>query len=137
VAFDGDWPAFVQKLGLTGMAGMVARHGEMESFDNNHLMLVVPETHRMYAEKAYADKLKAELMQHFGPSFRLTVRMGSTKGVSIAAERSRDAAQKQAKAAEAIEGDPFVRDLVRDLGAEVIPTSIRPSEDAGNPPNER
>jgi hypothetical protein len=29
------------------------------SFENNHVELVVPETHKMYAEKAYQDKLKA------------------------------------------------------------------------------
>jgi DNA polymerase III subunit gamma/tau len=129
VPYEGDWTAFVQKLGLTGMAGMVARHGEVASFDNNHLELVVPESHRMYAEKAYQDKLKSELAPHFGANFRLTVRVGDTRGVSIAATRSKADAQRQAKAAEAIEDDPFVRDLVRDLGAEVVPTSIRPPED--------
>src|SRR5438132_1836865 len=60
-AFDGDWPALVERLGLTGMAGMAARHGELVRFEGNHLELVVAESHRMYAEKAYQDKLKAEL----------------------------------------------------------------------------
>ena len=32
MSFDGDWPALVERLGLTGMAGMVARHGELVSF---------------------------------------------------------------------------------------------------------
>jgi len=61
---------------------------------------------------------------------RVTVRVGSTSGTSVAAARSRDLAQKQASAAEAIEDDPFVRDLVRDLGAEVVTSSIRPADDA-------
>ena len=122
---------------LTGMAGMVARHGELESFENNHLQLVVPETHRMYAEKPYQDKLKAELVPQFGPTFRLSVRVGKTEGLSIAAAKSREMAQKQAKAAEAIEADPFVRDLVNDLGAQVVSSSIRPPEDGGNPNEKR
>ncbi|HET7730207.1 MAG TPA: DNA polymerase III subunit gamma/tau [Usitatibacter sp.] len=130
IAFEGDWPAFVEKLGLTGMAGMVARHGELAAFENNHLELTVPEGHRVYAEKAYVDKLKSELLPHFGANLRLTVRVGSTSGTSIAAARSRELARKQASAAEAIEDDPFVRELVRDLGAEVVPSSIRPAEDS-------
>ena len=130
VAFDGDWSALVERLGLTGMSGMVARHGELVSFANNNFELVVPETHRMYAEKAYQDKLKADLQKHFGNGVRLTVRVGTTNGNSVAAARSRDLAQKQASAAEAIEDDPFVRDLVRDLGAEVVTSSIRPADDA-------
>ena len=136
-AFDGDWPGFVQRLNLTGMAGMAARHAELVSFENNHLQLVVPETHRMYGEKAYQDKLKAELAPHFGESFRLTVTVGKTGGNSIAAARSREMAQKQAQAAEAIEEDPFVRDLVNDLGAQVVSSSIRPPEDGGNPNEKR
>ena len=131
VAFDGDWPALVERLRLTGMAGMAARHAELDSFQNNHLELVVPETARVYAEKAYQDKLKADLAASFGPGFRLSVRVGATAGASVAAAKSRETAQKQASAAEAIEEDPFVRDLVRDLGAEVVPSSIRPADGAG------
>ncbi len=130
VAFDGDWPALVERLHLTGMAGMAARHAELGSFQNNHLELLVPETDRVYAEKPYQDKLKADLAAHFGAGFRMSVRVGATGGASVAAAKSREMAEKQASAAEAIEEDPFVRDLVRDLGAEVVPSSIRPA-DAG------
>jgi len=139
VPFDGDWPAFVERLNLTGMAGMVARHGELASFENNHLQLVVPESHRMYAERAYQDKLKAALAPHFGPALRLTVRVGDTSGGSLVAAKSREMAVRQADAAEAIEDDPFVRDLVRDLGAEVVSSSIRPAEDGapGNPSSDK
>jgi DNA polymerase-3 subunit gamma/tau len=134
VAFDGDWPGLVERLGLTGMAGMVARHGELVSFSNGNIELVVPESHRMYAEKAYQEKLKAELQKHFGASTRLTVRVGSTNGNTVVAAKSREMAQKQASAAEAIEDDPFVRDLVRDLGAEVVTSSIRPADGSAGPP---
>ncbi|MGZ5087099.1 MAG: DNA polymerase III subunit gamma/tau [Usitatibacter sp.] len=135
--FDGDWPALVERLHLTGMSGMAARHAELGSFQNNHLELLVSEAHRVYAEKPYPDKLKAELAAHFGPGFRLSVRVGDTAGASVAAARSREMAEKQASAAEAIEEDPFVRDLVRDLGAEVVPSSIRPADDAGQPTSEK
>jgi DNA polymerase-3 subunit gamma/tau len=139
VPFEGDWPAFVERLNLTGMAGMVARHGELASFENNHLQLVVPESHRMYAERAYQDKLKAALAPHLGPALRLTVRVGDTSGGSLVAAKSREMAVRQADAAEAIEDDPFVRDLVRDLGAEVVSSSIRPAEDGapGNPSSDK
>ncbi len=128
VEFDGDWQGLVDRLNLTGMAGMVARHGELVSHESGNFELVVPETHRMYAERAYQDKLKGELQRHFGAGARLTVRVGSVAGESLAARSSKEMAQRQASAAEAIEGDPFVRDLVRDLGAEVVASSIRPAE---------
>ena len=128
--FEGDWASYVAKLNLTGLAGMVARHGELVSFENNKLELVVPEAQRMYAERAYQEKLHAELAPHFGPGFRLVVRVGPTAGSSLAAVRSRENDQRRESAAEAIDSDPFVRELVRDLGAEVVPSSIKPA-DAG------
>ena len=132
-----DWPAFVERTGLTGMAGMAARHAELGSFANNHLELVVPETHRMYAEKSYIDKLRGELTPHFGSNFRLSVRVGETGGKSVAAVKTREMEKRQASAAEAIEEDPFVRSLVQDLGAEVVPSSIRPADTPGNPTSDK
>ena len=134
--FAGDWPGWVERSGLTGMAGMAARNAELASFENGHLVLVVPEGQRLYADKPYQDKLRAELTARFGEKFRLTMKVGTTSGTSVAAVKSREAEQQQAKAATAIEADPFVRDLVRDLGAEVVPSSIRPP-DAGDPTSDK
>jgi DNA polymerase-3 subunit gamma/tau len=134
--FDGNWAGLIERMNLTGMAGMAARNAELTSFANNHLELVVPESHRMYAEKAYVDKLKSELAPYFDANLRLTIRVGTISGNTVAAALSREMEKKQASATEAIEDDPFVRDLVRDLGAEVVPSSIRPlDEAAGNPTN--
>jgi DNA polymerase-3 subunit gamma/tau len=130
IAFDGDWPAFVERLSLSGMAGLLARHGELVSCEGNHLQLVVPEAQKMYAEKAYQDKLKSELSTQFGQGFRLTVRVGPTRGASVAAARSVESQRRLESAAQAIEQDPFVRDLVREMGAQVVPSSIRPAGEA-------
>src|SRR6476619_2734375 len=81
--FDGNWPALVERMNLTGMARMAAQHAEFGSFENNHLELVVPESQRMYAEKPYLEKLKAELTPHFGANLRLSMRVGTTAGNSL------------------------------------------------------
>ena len=126
-AFAGDWTAFVERQNLSGMAGLLARYGEMDSFDGNHLHLVLPEAHRMYAEKSYQDKLKAELAPQFGAGFRLSVRVGETRGRSVAAVRGVEAQKRIDGAAAALESDPFVRDLVEGMGAQVVASSIRPA----------
>jgi DNA polymerase-3 subunit gamma/tau len=128
--FDGNWAGLIERMNLTGMAGMAARNAELTAFANNHLELVVPESHRMYAEKAYVEKLKSELAPYFDANLRLTIRVGAISGNTVAAALSREMEKKQASATEAIEDDPFVRDLVRDLGAEVVPSSIRPLDEA-------
>ncbi len=130
-AFDGDWPALVARLGLTGMAGMLARNAELSSFANNCLELVVPEAQKIYAERPYLEKLQGELAPVFGPGLRLSVRIGGTNGKSLAAVRSKEEEERRASAAQALESDPFVRELVRDFGAEVVASSIRPAGEGG------
>ncbi len=128
-AFEGDWTAFVERQNLSGMAGLLARYGELDSFAGNHLQLVLPEAHKMYAEKSYQDKLKAALAPQFGAGFRLSVRVGETKGKSVAAVRGEEAQKKLDGATAALESDPFVRDLVEGMGAQVVTSSIRPAGD--------
>ena len=128
-AFEGDWTAFVERQNLSGMAGLLARYGELDAFAGNHLQLVLAEAHKMYAEKSYQDKLKAALAPQFGDGFRLSVRVGETKGKSVAAVRGEEAQKKLDGAAAALESDPFVRELVEGMGAQVVTSSIRPAGD--------
>jgi DNA polymerase-3 subunit gamma/tau len=90
---------------------------------------VVPEAQRMYAEKSYQDKLRAEIAPKFGPGFRLTVRVGPTAGNSVAAVRGVEAQKRLDGAMAALESDPFVRDLVEGMGAKVVAASVRPVGD--------
>jgi DNA polymerase-3 subunit gamma/tau len=134
--FEGDWTAFVESESLTGMAGLLARHAELAAHDGGHFQLVLPEASRMYAEKPYLDKLKAELAARFGGGVRLTVRVGETAGVSVAAVRNSDAQRRLESATQSIETDPFVRELVDGMGAQVVPASIRPAAEAPSEANE-
>ncbi|MGE0357574.1 MAG: DNA polymerase III subunit gamma/tau [Burkholderiales bacterium] len=135
-AFDGNWAAFVEGQSLSGMAGLLARYGELESFEGNHLQLVVPEAHRMYADKPYQAKLKAEIGPRFGAGFRLSVRVGETRGRSVAEVRGVEAQRRLDGAAAALQDDPFVKDLVEGMGAQVVASSIRPAGDGPPSANE-
>jgi DNA polymerase III subunit gamma/tau len=130
VPIGGNWVEFVERQNFSGMAGLLARYGEMISFESNHLQLALPESQRMYAEKAYQEKLRAELATQFGAGFRLSVKVGQTTGSSVAAIRGSESQKRLDVAAAALERDPFVRDLVDGMGAQVIGSSIRPAGEA-------
>ncbi len=125
--FDGDWPAFVGRLSLSGMAGMLAKQCEFQAFDNGVLELVVPAAQKHLAEKAYQEKLRSELASHLGSGLRLNIRIGEIQGASLAAHEARARTKQQADAEAAIEQDPFIKDLRQDFGAEVLRESIRPA----------
>ena len=53
-------------------------------------------------------------------------RSGPSSGNTLAEIRDRDNEQKLNQAAQAIDGDPFVRDLIDNFGARVVPSTIKP-----------
>ncbi len=127
-AFDGDWPALVERLGLSGMAGLLARHAELSAYEGNHLVLVLAEANKAYADKSYVDKLKAALVPGLGAGWRVTVKVGGAAGTSIAAKQGFEEQKRHDSAVAAIEQDPFVRDLVEGMGAKLMPQSIQPTD---------
>jgi DNA polymerase-3 subunit gamma/tau len=87
---------------------------------------MVPEAQKHLLDKAYQDKLKAELAPHLPARLRINIRAGTLEGKSLAAIEHREREALQAKALAAIESDAFVKDLMTDFGAEINPASIKP-----------
>ena len=130
--FNGDWPGFLARLNFNGMAGMLAKQCEFLSFAGGILELALPVAQKHLAEKAFQEKLKSELLPHFGANLRLNIRIGdvadkSNAGNSLAAVENRERSDRQVAAEAAILADPFINSLKQDFGAEVLPSSIRPA----------
>ena len=127
IFIDDDWPAFVARLNLSGLAGMLAKQCEFKSFANGVLELILPGAQKHLADKPYQEKLKSELLQHLGSNLRLNIRVGDVSGGSLAAHEDRERSQQQKAAEAAIDEDPFIKNLKQDFGAEVVRASIRPA----------
>ncbi|MGH8670954.1 MAG: DNA polymerase III subunit gamma/tau C-terminal domain-containing protein, partial [Burkholderiales bacterium] len=124
--FDSDWPGLVARLQLGGMARMLAQHCELTGHGEGGLELSVPEEHKHLLDKSYQDKLKAALNEYFGKPYRISIKAGQTNGMSPVALDEREKRAKQAAAIEAVESDPFVRELVENFDAQVIESTIKP-----------
>ena len=133
--FDGDWPSFVLRQNLTGMASMLAKQVEFRSFTGGLLELGLADAHKHLADKAYQEKLKAALMPQLGENLRLSIKIGLAAGISagecagnsVAAQEDRARTREQTAAEAAIEQDPFIKNLKQDFGAEINRASIRPA----------
>jgi DNA polymerase-3 subunit gamma/tau len=124
--FDGDWANLVGKLKLSGMARMLAQHCELKSFADDVMALTVPTEHKHLGDKSYQDKLKTALDEHFGRPIKLAIELGQLTGLTPAQQQQNEKAARQAQAIEAIEQDPFVRELVEQFDAKVIESTIKP-----------
>ena len=114
-AFDGDWPVLAKSLKVSGMARQLAQQSELKSYDGDAMELCVPVAMKHLAEKPYQDKLKAALQEYFGRPIRFAVKIGGTTG---------NTAQDQAVAS--IQQDAFVRDMVENMDATIVTSSIKP-----------
>jgi len=124
--FDGDWNALINRLPLAGMERMLAHNCELVEWQEGHVQLRVPHAQRHLNDRAYQERLKSALEQHLGAKLKLEIAVGPGSGQTIAEIRDRETEQKQNQAARAIDGDPFVRDLIENFGARVVPTTIKP-----------
>ncbi|HEY5900874.1 MAG TPA: DNA polymerase III subunit gamma/tau [Burkholderiales bacterium] len=121
----GTWPELVQQLALTGAARELARHAELERRDGNSFELVVPKSKAYLAERSYTDKLKAALEQHLGTPAMLKVALGETAGNSAAAIQAGEREARRAAAAQSVQSDGFVKDLVNLFDGKVVDSSIK------------
>jgi DNA polymerase-3 subunit gamma/tau len=122
--FDGNWPALARELQLGGAAKLLADNAELQRHQGGQFDLCVPKGMGYLAEKNYSDKLKLALAQRFGGNITVRVAVGEVQGKTAAAIEQGERDVRQAKAVDAVHGDPFVRDLVDIFDATVIDKTI-------------
>jgi DNA polymerase-3 subunit gamma/tau len=124
-AADRSWPELVQQLAVTGAARELARNAELRKRDGAVFELVVPKAKAYLAERSYVDKLKAALEQHLGSVVGLKVAVGEIAGGTAAALEAGEREAKRAAAAQAVQSDGFVQDLVNLFDGKVVDSTIR------------
>jgi DNA polymerase III subunit gamma/tau len=124
--FDGDWPALVAQLELSGLTREMAAQSELVEFAGDQFRLRVAV--KSYADAAYVERLERALGAFCGRPMRVRVDVGDTGEATAAEAERREREARQRRAEESIYGDPFVKELQQTFGATVDPRSIRPAE---------
>ena len=119
------WPELVQQLPVSGAARELARNAELKSREGATFELVVPKAKAYLAERSYVDKLKAALEQQLGSPVTLKVLAGEVTGGSVASLEAGEREARRAAAAQSVNKDGFVQDLVNIFDAKVVDSTIR------------
>lgn len=122
--FDGNWRSLVDQLKL-GLARSLAQNCELVRFDENHIYLNIPQAQKHLLDQNYQEKLRNTIRQHFDKKIQLHFEVGGS-GNTPAQQISEEKATLQSKAVAAIQEDSFVQALVKDFGAQIISSSIKP-----------
>ncbi len=122
---DRSWPELVQQLPITGAARELARNAELRRREGSRFELVVPKAKAHLAERSYQEKLKAALEQHFGSPVTVKVAVGEAGGVTAAALEAGEREARRAAAAQSVQSDGLVQDLVNLFDGKVVDSTIR------------
>lgn len=118
----GGWPALAATLPVTGLAAELARQSEWLGAQGDTVRLRVAV--RTLAESPGKARLRTVLSEHFGTVVQLDVEYGATGDDTAHAVEQARRAQRQKDAEHAVEQDAFVRTLISEFGAMVVPGSI-------------
>lgn len=124
--WDGNWRALVENhLSKLGLVRALAQNCELVSYDADQMTLRIGEAHKHLASANYLEKLNSALNNHFGRRLKLNIQVGqevNTPARQVAVEK----AELQDQAKQAILGDRFVQGLMQEMGATIVPNSIKP-----------
>jgi DNA polymerase-3 subunit gamma/tau len=129
VCFDGNWRKLVEQNLKLGLARALAQNCELLSYDEHSLNLRVASAQKHLISPSYQDKLASAINDYFGRKIRLNIAVASdtqTEIVTPAKQNANEKAVIQSGAEAAIMNDDFVKALMNDLGAQIIPNSIKP-----------
>ena len=130
ISFEGEWSAFTERLPANGLSRQFLQQSELLGIDGNLLRLRVPIKPLM--EAGIVARVTDILSRWFDTPVRLEVTLGETGDNTAAAKATQVRQQRQSAATDAINRDPFVRELIEGFGATILPDSIKPLEgDAG------
>lgn len=127
-AWDGDWPTLAAALPLRGAAQQLAQQTELLSLEQNgqsvHIHLRTPV--EMLRTPTNMKRLTHALTEHFGQPVRVTAELGKVE--QTANQKSVDQqAERQRKAEQTVQNDPFVKAMMREFDATLVPGSIKPA----------
>ena len=125
-SFDGDWRGLVDQLKL-GLVKALAQQSELVSFKDNEMILSIADEHKHLLNETYQKKLEISLSEHFNQRIKLVIlQKGANNSPLKQKQEERSTLMKDTE--HAILQDQFVKSLLNEFNAEIIPSSIKPNQ---------
>ena len=126
VPYNGNWRELVDQLKL-GLVKALAQQSELVSFKKNEIILSIADEHKHLLNEAYQKKLELSLSEHFSQRIKLVIlQKGANNSPLKQKQEERSTLMKDTE--NAILQDQFVKSLLTEFNAEIIPSSIKPNQ---------
>ena len=120
-----DWASLIERAGLLGPIGQVARNAALLSVQGDVLKLALRAEYYDMLSPVMVSQLQDKLSAATGRPLRCQFEQTNGNVETPAEQLSRTRTARQQQAEEDMERDPFVQAAVRELGARIVPGSVR------------
>ena len=120
-----SWSEMLSAVKVSGMARQLAQNCEWVGEADGVVELRLAEAHKHLLEHGPQERLRAAIEDHLGRPVRLRIGVGQPSGHTPAQLDEEQRRGQLESAARSLGDDPFVRELVEDFGARVVPDSIK------------
>jgi len=127
--FDGNWHNLVKNLKL-GIANALAQECEFKAFKNYIFELTLDSNKSHLMQGNYVEKLEESLINHFNKKIKVKILVDEVK-TTPAIKTSEEKSKLLKETESAMMKDGFVKDLIENFDAQVVPTSIEPLNNKG------
>ena len=125
-SFDGNWRGLVDQLKL-GLVKALAQQSELVSFKDNEMILSIADEHKHLLNETYQKKLELSLSEYFNQRIKLVIlQKGANNSPLKQKQEERSTLMKDTE--HAILQDQFIKSLLNEFNAEIIPSSIKPNQ---------
>ncbi|MDX1604933.1 MAG: DNA polymerase III subunit gamma/tau [Candidatus Competibacterales bacterium] len=121
-----DWGRLIERAGVTGMVGQLARNCTVDDYCQGLLTLRLAEAHAGLRTERLEAQLCEALARELGADLRLRFRVGEPQSPTPAQHAAQHQTQRREQAAALIDDDPNVHDLRTRFNARVRDDSIQP-----------
>ena len=126
-----DWGVLLAQLNLQGLAQQLARHCVLKSFSDGQITLCLSQEHKHFqTNKMAREKLLSALSEYFAKPMKLNILLGEIESATPAVMENQSKQIRQQQASDSIVSDGFVREAQSELGATLLPESIKPIQQA-------
>lgn len=125
--WDGDWPTLAAGLPVRGLVQQLAQQTELVRWEekNGGMLIHLKSPAVTLCAPNYVGKLAAVLEAHFGCPVAITTETGKVE-TTVSRNAARARAERQQQAEEAMNNDPYLRNLTDVFGGHIVEGSIKP-----------
>ncbi|MBO4790157.1 MAG: DNA polymerase III subunit gamma/tau [Oxalobacter sp.] len=128
VAWDGDWPALAKQVSVRGLALQLARQSELirQTMEDGVMTFHLRIPAGVLGTVSVVTKLTDWLSGHLGCPVKIRTEVGQPENTATKEDHEAAKARLEQVKKE-MDSDPYLQELIQDMGAAVVEGSIQPN----------